>query len=49
MLAIQRQLAEATNRQAFNELSLYQQVLRMELTWLQQVVRSPDRNRVLPF
>lgn len=47
MLATERQVAPATHRQALNALLfLYRQVLGMELPWLQQIGRPPERKRI---
>lgn len=47
MLATEKKVAPATHRQALNALLfLYRQVLGMELPWLQQMGRPPERKRV---
>jgi site-specific recombinase XerD len=47
MLAIEKQVAPATHRQALNALLfLYRQVLGMELPWMQQIGRPPERKRI---
>jgi integron integrase len=47
MLATEKQVAPATHRQALNALLfLYRQVLGMELPWLQQIGRPPERKRI---
>ncbi len=47
MLATERRVAPATHRQALNALLfLYRQVLGMELPWMQNIGRPPERKRV---
>lgn len=47
MLANERQVSPATHRQALNALLfLYRQVLGMELPWMQQIGRPPERKRI---
>ncbi|WP_084383590.1 phage integrase N-terminal SAM-like domain-containing protein [Hydrogenophaga flava] len=47
MLATEKQVAPATHRQALNALLfLYRQVLGMDLPWLQQIGRPPERKRI---
>ncbi len=47
MLATEKKVAPATHRQALNALLfLYRQVLGMELPWLQQIGRPPERKRI---
>lgn len=47
MLATEKQVSPATHRQALNALLfLYRQVLGMELPWLQQIGRPPERKRI---
>ena len=47
MLATEKQVAPATHRQALNALLfLYRQVLGMELPWMQQIGRPPERKRI---
>jgi len=47
MLATEKKVAPATHRQALNALLfLYRQVLGMELPWLQQMGRPPERKRI---
>jgi integron integrase len=47
MLANEKQVAPATHRQALNALLfLYRQVLGMELPWMQQIGRPPERKRI---
>jgi integron integrase len=47
MLAMEKQVSPATHRQALNALLfLYRQVLGMELPWLQQIGRPPERKRI---
>lgn len=47
MLATERKVSPATHRQALNALLfLYRQVLGMELPWLQQIGRPPERKRI---
>lgn len=47
MLATEKQGSPATHRQALNALLfLYRQVLGMELPWIQQIGRSPERKRI---
>jgi integrase len=47
MLATEKQVAPATHRQALNALLfLYRQVLGLELPWLQQIGRPPERKRI---
>lgn len=47
MLANERQVSPATHRQALNALLfLYRQVLAMELPWMQQIGRPPERKRI---
>ena len=47
MLATEKQVSPATHRQALNALLfLYRQVLGMELPWMQQIGRPPERKRI---
>jgi len=47
MLAVEKQVAPATHRQALIALLfLYRQVLGMELPWMQQIGRPPERKRI---
>ena len=47
MLATGKQVAPATHRQSLNALLfLYRQVLGMELPWMQQIGRPPERKRI---
>ena len=47
MLATEKQVAPATHQQALNALLfLYRQVLDMELPWMQQIGRPPERKRI---
>lgn len=47
MLATEKHVAPATHRQALNALLfLYRQMLGMELPWMQQIGRSPERKRI---
>jgi integrase len=47
MLATEKQVAPATHRQSLNALLfLYRQVLGMELPWMQQIGRPPERKRI---
>lgn len=47
MLANERQVWPATHRQALNALLfLYRQVLTLELPWMQQIGRPPERKRI---
>lgn len=47
MLANEKRVAPATHRQALNALLfLYRQVLGMELPWMQQIGRPPERKRI---
>jgi len=47
MLATDKQVSPSTHRQALNALLfLYRQVLGMELPWLQQIGRPPERKRI---
>ena len=47
MLATEQQVSPATHRQALNALLfLYRQVLGMELPWMQQIGRPPERKRI---
>lgn len=47
MLASEKRVAPATHRQALNALLfLYRQVLGMELPWMRQVGRPPERKRI---
>jgi integron integrase len=47
MLATEKKVAPATHRQALNALLfLYRQVLGMELPWMQQIGRPPERKRI---
>ena len=47
MLANERQVSPATHRQALNALLfLYRDVLCMDLPWLQQIGRPPERKRI---
>lgn len=47
MLATEKQVAPATHRQALSALLfLNRQVLSMELSWMQQIGRSPERKRI---
>ncbi len=47
LLAIEKQVALATNRQALNALLfLYRQVPGMELPWMQKIGRPPERKRI---
>ena len=47
MLANERQVSPATHRQALNALLfLYRQVLGMDLPWMQQIGRPPERKRI---
>lgn len=47
MLANERQVSPATHRQALNALLfLYRQVQGMELPWMQQIGRPPERKRI---
>jgi integron integrase len=47
MLANEKQVAPATHRQALNALLfLYRQVLGVELPWMQQIGRPPERKRI---
>lgn len=48
MLATEKQVAPATQRQALNSpLFLYRQVLGMESPWMQQIGRPPERKPIL--
>lgn len=47
MLATEKQVSSFTHRQALNALLfLYRRVLGMELPWLQQIGRPPERKRI---
>ena len=47
MLANERQVSPATHRQALNAiLFLYRQVLSLDLPWLQEIGRPPERKRI---
>ncbi len=47
MLATQRQVSPSTHRQALNALLfLYRDVLCMDLPWMQQIGRPPERKRI---
>jgi integron integrase len=47
MLANEKRVAPATHRQALNALLfLYRQVLGLELPWMQQIGRPPERKRI---
>ena len=47
MLANERQVSPATHRQALNALLfLYRQVLSLDLPWMQQIGRPPERKRI---
>nr|QZL14096.1 integron integrase [uncultured bacterium] len=47
MLATEKKVAPATHRQALNALLfLYRQVLGVELPWMQQIGRPPERKRI---
>jgi len=47
MLATEKQVSPATHRQALNALLfLYRQVLGIELPWMQQIGRPPERKRI---
>ena len=47
MLATEKQVSPATHRQALNALSfLYRPVLGIELPWMQQIGRPPERKRI---
>jgi integron integrase len=47
MLATERQVSPSTHRQALNALLfLYREVLSMDLPWMQQIGRPPERRRI---
>ena len=47
MLATERQVSPATHRQALNALLfLYRDVLGLDLPWMQQIGRPPERKRI---
>ena len=47
MLANERQVSPATHRQALNALLfMYRDVLSMDLPWMQQIGRPPERKRI---
>ena len=47
MLATEKQVSPATHRQALNALLFqYRQVMGMELPWVQQIARPPERKRI---
>jgi site-specific recombinase XerD len=47
MLANERQVSPATHRQALNALLfLYRQVLSLDLPWMQEIGRPPERKRI---
>jgi len=47
VLATEKKVASATHRQALNALLfLYRQVLGVELPWMQQIGRPPERKRI---